>query len=82
MRCPAHTTRLYALEKLKSSGELQQMQDVMPNIIVLCSRMLTPKASHDRKLSGWPFTVGISTMCAPVSIGRFLPTVTRRSEWR
>ncbi|MFL5268284.1 MAG: ATP-binding protein [Stellaceae bacterium] len=76
------TTRLYAFEKLKSSGELQQIALRMPNIIVLCSPMPRLKASRGRKPSGWPSMAGISTMCAPVSIGHFRRRVTRISAWR
>ena len=80
------STRYHAPVQSRQAEELRRTSTkspvVTPNIIVLCSRTPKPRASRGRKPSGWPFTVGISIMCGLVSIGRFLPRVTRGSVWR
>jgi len=47
------TTRLYAFEKLKRSGDSNKLPDVMPNIIWRFSRLPTPRVRHGRKQSGY-----------------------------
>jgi len=65
----SHHTPL-RLEKLRSSASSNKSPAVTPNIIERCQARRAESESR-RKTSGWPFTAGISTICAPARLGIF-----------